>query len=811
MTANLSPALAPLAALRQWVGWRLEAVPGREGPQKVPYSPVKPGYRASSVDPSDWGSHDEALAMPGMSGVGFVFTHADPYAFVDIDHALQPDGSWSPLALTVCALFQGAAVEVSQSGTGLHIFGRYAGPEPDHGKRNTALGLELYTAERFAALTDTNTVGSVEADISGALAAAIATYFPAALGGNRAPLDWTDEPCEDWKGYENDEELIAAAIRSGQRNAAVVFGSGKASFEDLWTANADALASSWPPTNTSDAWNRSSADAALASHLAFWTGRDCARIERLMRQSELAREKWDVRDDYLPTTILKACSVCREVHKRLATGKPEIVLPPMDPAVAKAAGMSIKTGSPISLPNDQMELFKGCVYIRSRNEVFMPSGVLLNKARFDVEFGGREFVYMVETQKTTDSAWDALLMSQLVSSPRADGLCFRPELPAGAIVDEGGLELLNSYVPVDPDEEDGPADKFIEFVRKLLPAQLDQDIMLHYMASMAQNVGKKFFWWPVVQGVQGNGKSLLITVMRHIVSDRYSHLPNAAKMVSGGMNFNGWIDRKLFIGLEEVKAAERRQFFEAFKTTVSNLSIPVEAKGVEEVTTDNRANGCICTNHQDGVVVDDNERRYAVFFTAQQEAADLIRDGMTSDYFADLHDWAFGRNAYADKGARYGLRCIQWYLRRYPLRAELDPARGATRAPRTTSMDKAVKASLGFVEQEVLEAIGEGRSGFAGAWVSSIKLNALLQDERLHVPQNKRRDLMRSIGYDYHPALEPLQGRVNRCVLPDNGKPRLYCKVGSIEWNAPYSIEDVCAAYAKAQQAAFGQAVGATA
>lgn len=53
--------------------------------------------------------------------------------------------------------------------------------------------------------------------------------------------------------------------------------------------------------------DHSTADLALCTYLAFWTGRDEGRIDRLFRQSGLFRpEKWN-RKDYAKRTIDKAC------------------------------------------------------------------------------------------------------------------------------------------------------------------------------------------------------------------------------------------------------------------------------------------------------------------------------------------------------------------------------------------------------------------------------------------------------------------------------------------------------------------------
>ena len=132
-------------------------------------------------------------------------------------------------------------------------------------------------------------------------------------------------------------------------------------------------------------------------------------------------------------------------------------------------------------------------------------------------------------------------------------------------------------------------------------------------------------------------------------------------------------------------------------------------------------------NHRDGVPVTIDSRRYAVFYTAQQSRADLERDGMGGRYFPDLYDWALGRNARAHLGANYGLAVVNRYPQTYAIAEEFNPAGQCQRAPTTSSTAAAVEESRGTVEQEILEAIGQGLPGFAGGWVSSIALERLLE------------------------------------------------------------------------------------
>jgi hypothetical protein len=115
---------------------------------------------------------------------------------------------------------------------------------------------------------------------------------------------WTDQPCPRWSGPEDNAELIKLALNS--KSAQSVF-NGKATFADLWNNNIEVLAATYPSNSTDRSYDYSSADAALAQHLAFWTGNNYERILTIMQESKLYREKWN-REDYLRRTILNACA-----------------------------------------------------------------------------------------------------------------------------------------------------------------------------------------------------------------------------------------------------------------------------------------------------------------------------------------------------------------------------------------------------------------------------------------------------------------------------------------------------------------------
>jgi len=792
--------LAPLAQFAQFVAWRLEPKAGTDKLAKIPYSPIH-GRMASSTNPADWGTYEQAVAMPGMSGIGFVFTAVDPFWFLDIDGALV-DGKWSMLAQELLARLPGCMVEVSQSGTGLHVIGSASAP-PIHRNKNIPLKIELYSKERFVALTGLQASGSVTTQADGALAAIIAQFFdPAATVGAMAS-EWTTGPAEGWSGPTDDFELLERIFNSAGRSAGAAFGGG-ITFVDLWEANTDAIGAVWPDTVQGRGFDHTNADQSMANTLAFWTGRDCARIERLMRMSALARDKWDSHGTYLQNTILKAIGLVQNVYVQTAARQPPAPTPAPPPQELEAAGFKPRlNAAPIMLSGAQLDHFKGCVYITGLNKVLTPNGDLLDQARFNVLYGGHEFVVSLDGKKTTSSAWQALTENHAFETPLAHRMCFRPECGAGGVVKDGGKLLANSYYPAEPDDAEGDPTPFLTHLQKMLPHGDDFNLLISWMACAVQNPGEKLQYWPVVQGSEGNFKTFLLLIMSHAVGSHYAHMPNMDKMVKGNSNFNGWIERKLFLGLEEVYAANRREFFESFKTTVTNLELPIEGKGLEEVTGDNRANGMITTNYQDGVPVIGKSRRFAAFFCAQQTPDDMVRDGMDAGYILHLKNWLLGRKEYAAQGNKYGIRVMSGYLRHMAIEERFNPL-NMSRAPDTTSTAQAKIAGRGKAEQEVAEAIDEDRVGFAGGWVSSLKLDDLFERSRIPIPRNKRRELMQTLGYDWHPALSATAGRVNNVVAPDNGKPRLFCKVGSISWNSLTTNAEVGRAYQEAQLKASG-------
>ena len=754
----------------QFIVYRV--VPSATRPGKTDKLPVAPSGRVT-IDahlPAHWMTREAATAaavrLGADHGVGFVITEADDYWFVDVDECVE-NGQWTPAALDLYRRLQGAYFEVSVSGRGMHFIGR--GRLPPHGTEHREHGkaIALFSKLRFCALTGTSAQGDMDADLTAAINAYAAEHFR--IGEAALPSDWTDGPCEGYGGPADDDDLVRIACAS--RSAASALG-GVPSFKQLWEADETALGRAYPDDHKGRAYDASDADAALAQHLAFWTGKDCARIQRLMERSGLRREKWENRDDYLPRTITRACGQ----QQTVAVGRRESAVPPPTPDTPGGAD-----GDEYVLASDLTRHFQGAVYIESRYAAAVPDGSILTPQQFRSRsrYGGKALIYTGDGKKTRN-AWEAFVENNQFCPPFAHDVWFRPDLAPRAMTLHEGRTLFNSYAPVETRSVEGDPGPFLRHLEKVLPDAQDRGWLLHWMAWVVQNPGQKAMWSPLLQGMEGNGKTFFSAVMAFAVGQKYTHFPKADDLAN---KFNGWLEGKLFIGIEEIYVSDRRDILNTIKPWITNPTAEIQHKGQDQFTAYIPVNFLTNTNHKDAIPKTAGDRRYAPMFCAQQEPSDMIRDGMDDAYFSGLYDWAK-----AD-----GFAICNWYLR------QLAVARLPIRAPETSSTAEAIAVSLGPVEQAIQEAIASGDTGFRGGWVSSFYLGLLLDARRLRgrAHPNQWDGIVRSLGYEKHPAL-PL-GRTNNPVKPDNKRSILWVRKNSIQAQNFPTGASAAAAYTAAQ------------
>lgn len=271
--------------------WKYEDRDGRR--TKMPYNPNSPQDRAKSNDRSTFAPMDKAAARAnGFDGLGIgIF---DSIAGIDIDHCMK-DGKLSAMAADIVETMD-AYTEISPSGEGLRILFLAPGFRYDTGKyyiKDSKQGLEIYIAgmtQRYLTVTG-NTLRSRDIlDKADKLQTILDKYMKRPQQPTQTAAPMPGSPADI-----SDRELLDKAMNA--RNGG--------QFKSLWEGNI----MNYP--------SQSEADQALCNLLAFWTGKDAARMDALFRQSGLMRDKWNRRQSgttYGAITIQKAIASCGEVY-----------------------------------------------------------------------------------------------------------------------------------------------------------------------------------------------------------------------------------------------------------------------------------------------------------------------------------------------------------------------------------------------------------------------------------------------------------------------------------------------------------------
>lgn len=268
----------------QWLMWKYDWSAARSEWVKVPYRADGHG-KASSNNPATWTAFahaEEAYKQGGFDGIGFALFPDDPFTIIDLDKCTGE--AWA------VDIIEGldSYTEESPSGNGYHVVVKASKPQLMGCKSKSFHGskVEVYDSERYMSFTGHH-VASTPSTVERRQEALEDACGPLMGKPKQAPAKRTATPVSD------DSELLDRMFRACKGSRELFSGNGS---DD---ASAD--------------------DMALANHLAFMTGSDADRMDRLFRQSGLIRPKWDERHrgdgaTYGQMTIEKAIRDTRNAY-----------------------------------------------------------------------------------------------------------------------------------------------------------------------------------------------------------------------------------------------------------------------------------------------------------------------------------------------------------------------------------------------------------------------------------------------------------------------------------------------------------------
>lgn len=325
---NVDGIPAELRERPQWVCWRYKVKDGKW--TKVPYQPRTSGRRrpeAKPNDPATWGAFSEALEAyqangrrtdaERLDGIGFNFSADDDFVGIDLDNCIGPDGEILPWAQPYIEQLTTYG-DLSPSGRGIKFIG--IGSLPGKGTRRAGIhggetAVEAYDCARFFTVTgnafeDIHTIEDIDEPVK-AIYVEIRRLAKALQDENRrAKAAQAENKREGGKraygtpsnaDIRHDDEALLDRARRARNGPKFIVLYDRGDITGYPSA--------------------SEADYALVNLVAYWTGPDAGRIERIVSRSALGlRGKWAERDDYRKTTITNALAERTEYYNPSRNG-----------------------------------------------------------------------------------------------------------------------------------------------------------------------------------------------------------------------------------------------------------------------------------------------------------------------------------------------------------------------------------------------------------------------------------------------------------------------------------------------------------
>lgn len=450
-------------------------------------------------------------------------------------------------------------------------------------------------------------------------------------------------------------------------------------------------------------WNHTD-EATLRIHWLNW----CAKYEH--NDNSENEKLWNsIKDSEVGWKTIRARTPVKAYEAFGFKEAPTVPVPQQTPTVEVAitADTGVNNFGEILSEHEQAEYFKNCYFITQSSRIVDSNGRFMSSTAFNGRYGGKQFI-ITSTGKLTDEPWKAATRSTLWNIPKVDHTRFLPmEKPFSIIEDAMQRDGLNVYIPAKIDAVEGDVSLWLDLLTRILPDENDRRMFTDYLAHCVKYPGHKIPYAPLLQSAEGIGKSVFFEVMQHALGDMYVYSPKAPELVKSGSTFNAWQKGKLLIVVNEIKIDERRELIEILKPMITDSRVEIQSKGVDQEMEDNAANWLFFSNYKDAIPINKDSRRYAIFFSALQSAADIEAAGMDKYYFDRLFDWL-------RKGK--GLQSITHWLLNYPIECGKLPVR----APKTSCYNEALTISRSPMEVLVAEAVSDGLCGFKGDYVSSI-------------------------------------------------------------------------------------------
>lgn len=355
-----------------------------------------------------------------------------------------------------------------------------------------------------------------------------------------------------------------------------------------------------------------------------------------------------------------------------------------------------------------------------------------------------------------------------------------------------GMSTANTYsdnmVPAKPKNKPSPMDlanikRVKRHIKHLIEAEDERRLLLDWLAFVVQNPGKRVNFAPLIQGVQGDGKSFFAFLLATCMG-----LPNVrmgnAHILEGA--FTGWAQGQCVMAIEEIRLIGHNRYdvLNRVKPFITNTVVEIHPKGRDPYNVENTTNYLMFTNYRDAMPLSQNERRFLVLFSRWQDGDSLRAFKLENpDYFVDLYA------ALDDSGP---------WLRQWLLQHEVSEAFNPKGdAPITEAFHHMVQAAMPSDVRVIQEVIDSAEfADISDELLNVTQLYSLEMTHGLEIPKGKHMEkAMEIMGFwalgrikvagvpcrFYSKKPDNFKSMLGEIYGVDNDKVRKYLKDRSIE------------------------------
>lgn len=783
-----APAVLPkaLTELKSWLVWRLVQKPGEKKPRKVPFYasgaprgwpngrphdgvPTEAQPQVKQGTPLDRGalvSYERAVAAcekGKYSGLGLAVLAGDHVVALDFDHCVDK-GVIDP---RVAVLVSDTYAEISPSGTGVRAFMRgdiaskkdnadTVARNPDGTRIDGLFDVEFFGDTGFVTITGNptpecemfglhDTMQDVTPEVMALYRQRFGTVTALTIRSEQDDADLLTlaSPPLGWTLDEGREILFAcdpSASREKWLKALMAMHHEFAGTEealdicDEWSAQGSSYSGRSDVEGRWRSFGRGSSKGTTTGVWLLHWRKECSAHLKYNAVAEHKSEIAAAKDEF--TLRERICPEIAKDHRLDDLGREALA------QALLSAFTSLGSKYPIAQCRKLLaekrpekhsggsvpDWLKGWVYVSDDDQFFrMDSDEWVSMQGFNARFN-REVPVGEDGTITKSAAWVALENYAIPTVTRALYLPW-----ADKLFDLDGVQCVNSYrkssVPEATKHMTSDGQRAVSIVLnhlRLLCGGREEVVQtfVDWMAHNVQHPGVKIRWAPLVKGVEGDGKTVMGSLMAAVMGR--GNVRNVSPKVLG-TDFTGWAEGACVAVLEEIKLTghNRYDILNALKPFVTNDSVEVHRKGKDTYDIVNTTNYVAFTNYADALPLTDTDRRWWIVFSpfaSGKEMAALIRrqvGGAVADrdllgnYFDALHE--------AIHTCRADLR--RWLLD-WPISAGFKPNGSA---PMTEEKGVMIGMSVSDEEMTVRELMEKGGPGYTeNAFVSSYLRNAVI-------------------------------------------------------------------------------------